>query len=142
MIKDKLDETFLMFNGDVLANIDLNDFVSFHDEKKGLATIALTAVPDPSRFGVARLRGDNILEFVEKPPPGKEASNLINAGVYVLEPEVLRYIPKGKAMMERDVFPKLAKKGKLYGYHFDGQWYDTGTPEAYEKAIKNWKGVE
>jgi len=142
LIKEKLDETFLMFNGDVLANIDLNDFVSFHEEKKGLATIALTAVPDPSRFGVARLRGDNILEFVEKPPPGKEASNLINAGVYVLEPEVLRYIPKGKAMMEKDVFPKLAKKGKLFGYHFDGQWYDTGSPESYEKAIKNWKGVE
>jgi len=141
LMKDKLSETFLMFNGDILADIDLKDFVSFHEEKKGIATIALTAVSDPSRFGVARLRGDNILEFREKPPAGKEASNLINAGVYVLEPEVLKYIPKGKAMMERDVFPKLAKKGKLIGYHFDGQWFDTGTPESYEVAIKRWRGV-
>lgn len=142
LIKEKLDETFLMFNGDILANIDLKDFVSFHEEKKGMATIALTAVSNPSRFGVARLKGDNILEFIEKPPVEKEASNLINAGVYVLEPEVLKYIPKGRAMMEKDVFPKLAKKGRLFGYHFDGQWFDTGTPESYEIAIKNWKGVE
>jgi NDP-sugar pyrophosphorylase family protein len=142
LLRDKLTDTFLMFNGDVLANIDLKDFLSFHEDKKGLATIALTAVSNPSRFGVARLRGDNILEFVEKPPAGKEASNLINAGVYVLEPEVLKYVPKGRAMMEKDVFPKLAKKGQLFGYYFDGQWFDTGTPEAYEDAIKNWKGVE
>ncbi|MDD5111102.1 MAG: sugar phosphate nucleotidyltransferase [Candidatus Altiarchaeota archaeon] len=140
-LKDKLTDTFLMLNGDVLANIDLKDFASFHKEKKGIATIALTGVPDPSRFGVARLKGDNILEFIEKPAPGKEPSSLINAGVYLLEPEVLKYIPAGRAMMEKDVFPKLAKKGLLYGYHFDGQWFDTGTPESYELAIKNWKGV-
>jgi NDP-sugar pyrophosphorylase family protein len=142
LLRDKLNETFLMFNGDVLANIDLKDFVSFHEEKKGVATIALTAVSDASRFGVARLRGDNILQFTEKPPVGKETSNLINAGVYALEPEVLKYVPKGRAMMEKDVFPKLAKRGLLFGYHFDGQWFDTGTPDSYELAIKNWKGVD
>lgn len=141
LLKDKLTETFLMLNGDVLANIDLKDLASFHCEKKGVATIALTAVHDPSRFGAARLRGDNILEFIEKPQAGREPSNLINAGVYALEPEVFKYIPRGRAMMEKDVFPKLAKKGKLFGYHFDGQWFDTGTPESYEVAIKNWKGV-
>jgi NDP-sugar pyrophosphorylase family protein len=142
LAKDKLNETFIMCNGDVLANIDLNDLASFHEDREGVATIALTAVSNPSRFGAARLRGDNILEFIEKPPVGKEPSNLINAGVYILEPEVLKYIPKGRAMMEKDVFPKLAKKGKLFGYHFDGQWFDTGTPESYETAIKSWKGVE
>ncbi|MFH1125630.1 MAG: sugar phosphate nucleotidyltransferase [Candidatus Altiarchaeota archaeon] len=142
MLREKLNDTFLMFNGDILSNIDLKDFVSFHEDKKGVATIALTTVSNPSRFGVARLRGDNILEFIEKPSIGKEPSNLINAGVYVLEPEVFKYIPQGKAMMEKDVFPKLAKKGKLFGYYFDGQWFDTGTPESYEVAIKNWKGVE
>ena len=130
-----------MFNGDVLANIDLHDFIRHHHEKRGLATIALTPVKDPSRFGVANLKGDRILEFIEKPEKGSETSNLINAGVYLLEPSVIKYIPHGKAMMERDVFPQLAKKGKLYGYHFDGQWFDTGTYEAYERAIKNWKGV-
>ena len=85
--------------------------------------------------------GDRILDFKEKPKKSKDTSNLINAGVYVLDPGIFKYIPKGKAMMETDVFPKLAKKGKLFGYAFGGQWFDTGTPEAYELAIKNWKGV-
>lgn len=141
LAKDQLTETFLMFNGDVLSNIDLTDLVRFHREKKGLSTIALTPVEDPSRFGVARLKGDRILEFIEKPEKTKGVSKLINAGVYVLEPEVIKYVPKGRAMMETDVFPKLAKTGKLYGYPFDGQWFDTGTYEAYENAIKHWKGI-
>lgn len=141
LVKDELTEPFLMFNGDVLSDIDLTDFISFHDENKSLGTIALTPVDDPSRFGVARLKGNNIQEFVEKPKKGKEPSKLINAGVYLLEPEVLEYVPKGKAMMEKDVFPKLAEEGKLTGYSYTGQWFDTGTVEAYENVIKNWKGI-
>jgi NDP-sugar pyrophosphorylase family protein len=140
LAKEHLKSPFLMFNGDVLSDIDLADLISFHTEQNGLATIALTQVEDTSSFGVARLKGHKIVGFIEKPKSGEE-SRLINAGVYVLEPEVLGYIPKGKAMLERDVFPKLSDEGKLYGYPFDGQWFDTGTPEAYEKAIKNWKGI-
>jgi mannose-1-phosphate guanylyltransferase len=133
------DAPFLMFNGDVLSDIDLHDFIRFHTERRGLATIALTQVEDPSAFGVARLQGERILEFVEKPK--HEESKLINAGVYMLESQVLDYVPRGKSMLEKDVFPKLAAEGNLYGYHFIGQWFDTGTPEAYERAIKNWKGL-
>lgn len=140
LARDLLDGPFLMFNGDVISNIDLADFISFHTDKKGLATIALTQVEDTSAFGVARLKGDRIVGFIEKPKKG-EQSKLINAGVYLLEPEVLDYMPKGKAMIETDVFPKLSNEGNLYGYPFDGQWFDTGTPEAYERAIKNWKGI-
>ncbi|MBD3388548.1 MAG: NTP transferase domain-containing protein [Candidatus Altiarchaeales archaeon] len=135
-----LDGPFLMFNGDVLSDIDLSQLISFHTEQKATATIALTQVDDTSAFGVARLTGHTIVGFIEKPKAGEE-SKLINAGVYVLEPEVIDYIPKGKAMMETDVFPKLSAEGKLFGYPFHGQWFDTGTPEAYEKAIKNWKGI-
>ncbi len=141
LAKNLLNEPFLMLNGDVLMDIDLDDFIEFHYKNHGLCTIALTAVEDPSRFGVARLRGEQILEFIEKPRKGTESSNLINAGVYLLEPEVLNYIPKGRTMMETDVFPKLAKENQLFGYPFDGQWLDTGTYEAYERAIKTWKGV-
>lgn len=141
LVKD-LNEPFLMFNGDVLSDIDLSDFIAFHDENKSLATIALTPVDDPSRFGVARLKGNTIQEFVEKPQKGKEPSKLINAGVYLLEPEVLGYVPNGFAMMEKDVFPKLANEGKLTGYSFTGQWFDTGTVKAYENVIKNWKGIK
>lgn len=140
LAKEHLTGPFLMFNGDVLSDIDLGDLISFHAEQNALATIALTQVQDTSSFGVARLKGHRIVGFVEK-PKGGEDSKLINAGVYVLEPEVLDYIPKGKSMLERDVFPKLSDEGKLYGYPFDGQWFDTGTPEAYERAIKNWKGI-
>ncbi|MBU4437258.1 MAG: nucleotidyltransferase family protein, partial [Candidatus Altiarchaeota archaeon] len=139
LLKEKPDRSFFMFNGDVLANIELHDMIHFHRKNKGLATIALTAVDEPSRFGVAKLEGDKILEFVEKPEPGKEPSKFINAGVYLLEPEVIDYVPEGRSMMETDVFPRLAKEGNLYGYKFKGQWFDTGTHEAYEKAIKGWK---
>ena len=140
LAKQHLNGPFLMFNGDVLSNIDLTDFIGFHSEQNALATIALTQVEDTSSFGVARLKGHRIVGFIEK-PKGGEDSKLINAGVYILQPEVLGYIPKGKSMLERDVFPKLAEEGKLFGYPFDGQWFDTGTPEAYERAIKNWKGI-
>ncbi len=138
--KDLLQDTFIMFNGDVLTNIDLHDFIDFHSKNEGMATIALTPVDDPSRFGVADLKGDQIMKFVEKPKT--HISNLINAGVYVLEPEVIKYVPKGRAMMETDVFPKLASEGKLFGYPYDGQWFDTGTHESYENAIKHWKKIK
>lgn len=140
LMKNQLNETFLMLNGDVLANIDLHDMIISHKKYGGFATIALTPVKDPSRFGVAELKGNRILKFIEKPKSTQ--SKLINAGVYVLEPEVLKFIPKGRAMIEKDIFPKLAEEGKLYGYPFNGQWFDTGTHEAYEKAIKGWKGVD
>ena len=138
--KDLLKNTFVMFNGDILADVDLHDMADFHAKNDGLATIALTPVEDPSRFGVADLQGDRIMKFIEKPK--HPVSNLINAGIYILEPEVLNYVPKGKAMMETDVFPKLAAEGKLCGYPYEGQWFDTGTYEAYENAIKNWKKVK
>ncbi len=141
LAEDMLSNPFLMFNGDVISNLDLHDFIRFHSDSKGLATIALTQVKDTSAFGVARLQGERILDFVEKPKTEEQATQLINAGVYMLEPQVIDYIPKGKAMMEKDVFPKLADEGKLFGYPFAGQWFDTGTPEAYEDAIKNWKGI-
>jgi len=142
LMKERPDRTFFMFNGDVLANINLHKMIHFHRKNKCLATIALTPVDDPSRYGVAKLEEDKILEFIEKPEPGKEPSNLINAGVYLLEPGVIDYVPEGRAMMETDVFPRLAKGGELYGYKFKGQWFDTGTLEAYEKAIKGWKDIE
>lgn len=138
--KHLLKDTFLMFNGDILTDIDLNDFIEFHSKNDGLATIALTPAADPSRFGVADLKGGKIMRFIEKPT--HPVSNLINAGVYVLEPEVFKYIPEGKAMIETDVFPKLAAEGLLYGYPYEGQWFDTGTYESYENAIKNWKKIK
>ena len=147
LAREILDQTFLMFNGDILANIDLHDFIRFHKENRkgddkndGLATIALTPVEDPSQFGVVELEGKRITGFIEKPESPR--SNLINAGIYVLEPEVIDYVPEGHAMMETDVFPKLVKEGRLYGYPFENQWFDTGTHDAYERVIKEWDGID
>lgn len=141
LAKKYLNETFFIVWGDILSEIDLSDFMHFHNNNEGLATVALTSVEDPSRFGVAAMRGSKIVEFVEKPQKNNAPSNFINAGIAIMEPEIIeKYVPqKGKAMVEYDVYPKLANEGKLFGYPFEGKWLDTGTHEAYEKAIKEWK---
>lgn len=140
MAKKYLTETFFIVWGDILSKIDLSDFMYFHKNNEGLATVALTTVNDPSRYGVAELKGSMIKQFVEKPKKEDAPSNLINSGLAIMEPEIIeKYIPKkGKAMVEYDVYPKLARENKLYGYPFSGQWFDTGTHEAYEKAIKEF----
>jgi mannose-1-phosphate guanylyltransferase len=137
-----LTETFIVSNGDELKNINIEEMYECHRHNKALATIALTTVDDPSQYGVARLSGSKILEFVEKPKKGDAPSNLINSGFYILEPEVINYIGKGFQMSEKDVFPKLAKEGRLFGYPFSGQWFDTGNIERYERAIKEWKDIK
>jgi len=136
---------FLVLNGDVLTNINYAELVKKHrNRNKALATIALLKVDDPSRYGVAELTKNNrILHFVEKPHREKAPSNLINAGIYVLEPEIFDYIPSGKpASIEREVFPKLAEEGRLFGYDFEGLWIDIGEPEDYLKANRLWLNAE
>lgn len=136
-----LDDTFLLIWCDVLADIDLDDFISFHKNSGGLATMALASVDDVTAFGVASLKGSKINGFVEKPAKEDAPSNLINAGMIILEPKVFKYFPDQKVIsIEKEVYPKIVEAGKMYGYPFFGQWYDTGTHEAYEKAIKGWKG--
>ena len=136
-----LKETFIVSNADELKELDLMDMNISHNKSKAAATIALASVDDPSAYGVARLQGNKILEFIEKPKKEDAPSNLINSGLYILEPEVLDYIPEGFSMLEKDVFPRLAREGKLYGYPFSGQWLNTGTLELYENAIKEWKDI-
>jgi len=138
-------EPFLVLNGDILTNIDYAELLKGHRaNKEATATIALYRVGDPSRYGVAELAKKNrVMRFVEKPPPEKVLSNLINAGIYVLEPEIFDYIPSGRTFsIEREVFPKLADEGKLYGYNFEGLWIDIGEPEDYLMANRLWLDVE
>lgn len=137
-----LDKTFIVTNGDELKDIDLDEMYLFHKKNKGIVTAALTTVKNPSVYGVAKLEGNKILEFVEKPPKDKAPSNLINSGLSIWEPEALKIIKSGFTMYEKDVFPVLAKQKKLFGYIFSGQWFDTGTPERYELAIKKWRGIK
>lgn len=132
-------ETFLMIYGDVLAKINLRDLISFHEHVGKLATMAVTSVDQPSDWGVVGLQGDRIVSFTEKPHrPG--VSHNINAGIFVMQPELIDLVPrKTFSMLEKDVFPKLAKNAKLAGYQFEGQWFDIATPEIYEKALRLWR---
>ena len=100
-----------------------------------MGTIFLTPVEDPRRYGLVELRADgSVASFLEKPGEW-EGTALINAGVYVLEPEVLEMIPRGRLFsIERGVFPRLAQAGSLYGHAEHGYWRDIGTPESYLQA--------
>lgn len=133
-------QPFLVIYGDVLADVDLKEFFDFHQEQGGLASVALSSVAEPSPYGVARLRGNKILGFQEKPTKNLKLSRLVSTGIYILEPEVMDYVPnKAYSMLEEDVLPRLAEEGRLFGWPFEGQWFDVGTPEIYERALKEWK---
>jgi mannose-1-phosphate guanylyltransferase len=129
-----LDSSFFVLNGDLFTDMDLADMLDFHHARKAAATISLTWVDNPSAFGVVETGTDSrVKAFIEKPPPGTETTNWINAGTYVLEPEVLEHIPAGQHyMFERGLFPSLLDMGKpVFGYEFKGYWLDMGTPEKY-----------
>ncbi len=128
-----LDKPFLVLNGDIFADFSYGEMMKNHREGKAVATIALYEVEDPSRYGVVDLSEDcHIRKFIEKPTKGNAPTNLINAGIYVLSPSIFEYIPKGKTVsMEREVFPKLAEEGVLFGYVVQGFWKDIGNPEEY-----------
>ena len=134
-----LDEAFLAVNGDSLRGADLGALIDFHREKGAKATILLTPVSDPSRFGLVRLDHDGrVTGFLEKPRPDEIDTDLINAGVYVLEPEVLALVPPGQMVsIERDVFPRLVKAGTCFGLALPGYWLDVGTPESYLQAHRD-----
>lgn len=122
-------ETFLVLNGDIVASLDLSEFIAFHKEKKSYASISLWEVEDPTPFGVAQIDGScRIQRFQEKPTKEEAFSKLINAGAYALEPGVLDHIGSGFVSMERTVFPKILDKG-MYGFKFSGHWVDCGTRE-------------
>jgi mannose-1-phosphate guanylyltransferase len=131
--QELLAERFLMLNGDVLTDIDLSSQLSQHERTGARATLALVAVDDPSAYGLVRCGSDHAVEaFVEKPPGGVNDTNLISAGAYVLERDILdEMAPAGTNIsIERDVFPLLVGRG-LYGYAAAGYWLDIGTPERY-----------
>jgi NDP-sugar pyrophosphorylase family protein len=128
-------DNFFMLNGDVILNFDFSKMLEFHKKFGGIGTIASKLVEDPSRYGVliADKETNKITEFLEKenyhPLDNRDIRMPINAGVYLLEPEILSMIPKAKKVsIEREIFPKLAKNGDLYHYPIEGIWKDIGKP--------------
>lgn len=130
------DDTFLVLNGDVLTDLDLHDVISVHRDRGAEATIVLTPVEDPSRFGVVPTDPDGrVQRFIEKPAPGTAPTNMINAGTYVCEPSILDRIPADAVVsVEREVFPAMAEGGVLYAHASDAYWLDFGTLDTYLQA--------
>jgi mannose-1-phosphate guanylyltransferase len=127
-----LDERFLMLNGDVLTDIDLTAQIAQHERTGAQATLALVPVEDPTAYGLVHLHEDHsVRDFVEKPSSDRIDTNLISAGAYVLQREVLDLVPADRNVsIEREVWPRLIGDG-LYGFPSDSYWLDIGTPERY-----------
>ncbi len=129
-----LNETFMVVNGDIFTNLDFGEVFQYHKRVGGLATVVLTEVEDPSRYGVAVVDEEmRVTRFVEKPRREEAPSRLVNAGVYVFEPEVLKYIPERRepVKLAKHVLPRLVEEGQLYGFVFRGLWRDIGVPRDY-----------
>ena len=133
-VESYLDERFLVLNGDVFTDLDFTAMLRFHRERDARATIALTPVEDPTAYGLIETDSHGrATRFLEKPDWSQVTTNMINAGTYVLEPEVLALVPAGtQVSIERETFPLLVDSGQpVYGYPSSGYWMDMGTPEKY-----------
>ena len=121
-IQDKIDNTFCVTYGDGVSDINLNNLVTFHKEKKSLAT--LTAIHPPERFGVLNLSGDYVKEFHEK---HTGESSWINGGFFVFEPEIFDYLQNDSTVLERAPLETLAKEQKLAAFKHNGFWHPMDT---------------
>ena len=131
---ESLHESVVVFNGDVLTNVDLAAVLKLHRDRKAKATIVLTPVDNPTAYGLVETDADgNILRFLEKPNPDEITCNTINAGIYILEPDTFDRIPKGQPWsIERSFFPSLIERNETFVAYVDrGYWIDIGTPEKY-----------
>jgi NDP-sugar pyrophosphorylase family protein len=137
---DNLTESVVVFNGDVLTQVDLAAVLKMHRERKAKATIVLTPVENPRAYGLVETdaRG-NIQRFLEKPGEDEITCNTINAGIYVLEPDTFDRIPKDTAWsIERSFFPSLIERGETFvAYVYDGYWIDIGTPQKYMQVHRD-----
>lgn len=141
----ELSGTFVALNGDVIGDIDVGAILDFHRRTEALATILLKPVEDPSEFGVAVVGPDGLVErFVEKPPP-PAPSDLINAGVWILESSILDWVGKGQACsIEREIFPDLASRGQMRAFRHEGWWHDVGRLDRYLAATRDcikWRAL-
>jgi len=132
----KLKNTFLVINGDNIANYDFTKMLKEHKKNKAVVTLALLEVNDISQYGVVKLNKNRIVEFIEKPKKEDAPSNLINAGAYILEPKIMKYIAHKKSSIEKDCFEKITKKEKIFGFKHHGIWLPTDNFERFFIAHK------
>lgn len=133
-VEHMLDGSTYVFNGDVMTNLDLRAMLDFHRKQESKLTIALTPVEDPTAYGLVETdTHGRISRFLEKPSPEEITTNMINAGTYIIEPEVLRYAPQDQFyMFERGLFPTMLQKNEpMFGYPSSSYWTDIGKPQTY-----------
>ena len=137
---ENLTDSVVVFNGDVLTQIDLAAVLRLHRERQAKATIVLTPVDNPTAYGLVETdRDGNITRFLEKPKPDEITTNNINAGIYVLEPDTFDRIPSEVAWsIERSYFPSLVERSETFvAYVYDGYWIDIGTPDKYTQVHRD-----
>ena len=137
---ESLTESVVVFNGDVLTEIDLAAVIRLHRERAAKATIVLTPVENPSAYGLVETDGEgHVRRFLEKPEPDQITCDTINAGIYVLEPDTFDRIPRDTAWsIERSYFPSLVERGETFvAYTYRGYWIDIGTPEKYVQVHRD-----
>jgi mannose-1-phosphate guanylyltransferase len=132
-------QPFFLLWGDNLCDIDLQEMHKNYLREASQITMALTPREDVENFGVAKLEGNKIITFVEKPLRKEAPSNLINAGIFIIDPVCLKILPEGKSSLERDCFEKLAPLGEISCYLHQGQWFPTDTLEKYYFAEENFR---
>ncbi|HUU34233.1 MAG TPA: nucleotidyltransferase family protein, partial [Vicinamibacterales bacterium] len=135
-----IDDTVVVFNGDVMTAVDVAAVVRQHRERRAKATIVLTPVDNPSAYGLVECDADgNVRRFLEKPSPDEITCDTINAGIYVLEPDTFDRIPKDTVYsIERGYFPSLVSRGETFcAYVERGYWIDIGTPEKYRDVHRD-----
>jgi NDP-sugar pyrophosphorylase family protein len=133
-------DTIVVFNGDVMTQIDLREVIRLHRERKAKATIVLTPVDNPTAYGLVETdEAGNVRRFLEKPKADEITCDTINAGVYILEPETFDRIPKDVSWsIERSYFPSLVERGETFvAYVYRGYWIDIGTPEKYVQVHRD-----
>lgn len=136
-IAELLDGTFLVISGDSITDFDLSAAIRFHRQNKSKATLVLTRVPNPIEFGVVITDENHLIcRFLEKPSTSEIFSDTVNTGMYILEPEVLDYLPANQETdFSKDLFPLLLEKGEpMYGFIAEGYWCDVGHLDAYRDA--------
>lgn len=136
--EDLIREPTVVFNGDILTDLDLKAVIREHNERSATATIVLTPVDNPRDYGLVETEADGrIKQFLEKPKEEELPCNTINAGTYILEPKVLDFIPAGENhSFEYGLFPELLRRGEAFYAHVPPRtyWIDLGTPERYLQA--------
>ena len=134
------DENFIIISGDLVTDFDFQKIFDYHAEKKSKLTITLTSVENPLEFGVVIANEEGKIEkFLEKPSWGEVFSDTINTGIYIIEPEILNYIPRNENYdFGKDLFPSLMREGiDLMAGHAEGYWRDVGNPESYRDVYND-----